>query len=453
MIIDADVSIPSGSADLTLIRSDGVEDTITVQDGVNTYDFDVAYDESFEYSTYVDANSDITDAIDINSLDVYTLVAPSGLTVTANYETADLAWVDESDNEDEFVIYRGTTSGDLTEVATVSANTESYTDTGLTNATTYYYEVTARRSTTESAPSNQITITTDIRAPSNLTVTQSDTDQFEIDWVLNDNTDAGQHEVHMASAVSPTWPDDYSIESTPPLTSTGVWLRFSPGTYHFRIVRTANGQSAQSSISQGTLPFYVNVPVSGTGSVDNERIVTKDRVLLTSGNGVITNTRVRTLQRDTAVTGSGSIDNSRKVVYDRTVSASGDGSIDNTMSFRAVFQNTLLRSYKWDYDQDLEGFVSDWIYRDASDDHGTVSLYIRGTFGRVDPASPTVKLYFDETGDGNIDQESDMRSIYTDEEPVTFPRLDGNSGYYRILLKDLRPSDVITRVIFGPGHT
>jgi hypothetical protein len=54
-----------------------------------------------------------------------------------------LGWTDNASDEDGYKVYRGTSSGSLSLVATLSANTTSYTDTGLARKTTYYYKVCA----------------------------------------------------------------------------------------------------------------------------------------------------------------------------------------------------------------------------------------------------------------------------------------------------------------------
>ena len=53
-----------------------------------------------------------------------------------------------------FNVYRSTVAGSIgSKITTTAASTTSYTDTGLTNGTTYYYEVTAANASGESAPS------------------------------------------------------------------------------------------------------------------------------------------------------------------------------------------------------------------------------------------------------------------------------------------------------------
>lgn len=99
--------------------------------------------------------------------------APSDLTGTSSSTgkgknkvfTVDLSWQDNSDNEDVFVIERCTESGKgknkacaFSELATVSADTTTYQDGGLSRGT-YRYRVKARNTNGDSAYSNEIEMT------------------------------------------------------------------------------------------------------------------------------------------------------------------------------------------------------------------------------------------------------------------------------------------------------
>ena len=88
---------------------------------------------------------------------VQTPAAPSGLTATAVSQTQiNLTWTDNSSNETNFVVARATTSGGpYTDIATLGANTTSFSNTGLTANTTYYYVVRATNASGSSANSNQ----------------------------------------------------------------------------------------------------------------------------------------------------------------------------------------------------------------------------------------------------------------------------------------------------------
>lgn len=89
--------------------------------------------------------------------------APSGLTA-ANGQgkgTVILNWNDNSDNEDSFVIERSTNVADgYIQVASVAANTRSYTDNTAFRKTTYYYRVRAANSGGKSSYSNIVSVKT-----------------------------------------------------------------------------------------------------------------------------------------------------------------------------------------------------------------------------------------------------------------------------------------------------
>jgi hypothetical protein len=71
--------------------------------------------------------------------------APSDLGVTVASPTSlDLEWTDNANNEQGFSIERSLTSGSgFSEIDTVGANQTTYTDSGLTTGTRYYYRVRA----------------------------------------------------------------------------------------------------------------------------------------------------------------------------------------------------------------------------------------------------------------------------------------------------------------------
>lgn len=89
--------------------------------------------------------------------------APSGLTATASGSTAiNIAWTDNSTDETGFKVERKTGStGTWGEIASaVAANTTSYSSTGLSAGTTYYYRVRAYNAAGTSSYSNEASATT-----------------------------------------------------------------------------------------------------------------------------------------------------------------------------------------------------------------------------------------------------------------------------------------------------
>ena len=97
--------------------------------------------------------------------------APSNLSASAVSATQiDLSWSDNSNNEDGFKIERKTGSGgSWAQIATVSSNTTSYQNTGLTESTTYYYRVRASNCGGDSGYSNEANATTQSEEPVDVT--------------------------------------------------------------------------------------------------------------------------------------------------------------------------------------------------------------------------------------------------------------------------------------------
>jgi len=88
--------------------------------------------------------------------------APSGLTASAvSASQINLAWTDNSNNEDGFKIRRSTDGVNFAEIHTTAANATTYTDTGLSASTTYYYKVKATGAEGGSAYSDVASATTD----------------------------------------------------------------------------------------------------------------------------------------------------------------------------------------------------------------------------------------------------------------------------------------------------
>jgi len=96
--------------------------------------------------------------------------APTGLSASAGNGSVSLSWTAPSNNGGaaitKYNVYRGTSSGGegSTPIASVTSGT-TYTDSGLSNGTTYYYQVTAVNSAGESGRSSESSATPTATAP------------------------------------------------------------------------------------------------------------------------------------------------------------------------------------------------------------------------------------------------------------------------------------------------
>ncbi len=93
--------------------------------------------------------------------------APSNLIATATGASViNLSWTDNTTNETSYVLQRSLSSGSgFATIATLAANTTSFSNTGLNSSTTYYYRVQAVNSIGSSAWSNTAYAKTAVSGP------------------------------------------------------------------------------------------------------------------------------------------------------------------------------------------------------------------------------------------------------------------------------------------------
>lgn len=131
------------------------------------------------------------------------LAAPTDLTAaTVSSSEIDLNWEHTSMNETGYSIQRKTGSGSYTTIAQVAANTYTYSDTGLSSATTYTYQVKATGNGAnihESAYSEEasaktlaksLQIPVWLKEPANLSATAVSSSKIDLDW-----TDTSMNEI------------------------------------------------------------------------------------------------------------------------------------------------------------------------------------------------------------------------------------------------------------------
>lgn len=123
--------------------------------------------------------------------------APSSLSATAvSSSQIDLRWVDNSDNENGFYIERSTDGTNFTLIRTTSPNVTSFSDTGLSPSTRYYYRVRAFNAVGDSEFSNIAQATTPLspltvpNPPSGLIADSVSSSEVRLRWL--DNSDNEQ---------------------------------------------------------------------------------------------------------------------------------------------------------------------------------------------------------------------------------------------------------------------
>ena len=177
---------------------------------------------------------------------------PSGLSATAVSATQiDLSWTDNSNDEDSFRIYRSSDGISFFWYLTAGANATTFSDTGRTASTTYYYRVTAHNSGGESPKSNTASATTfpPPAAPSNLTATAISSSRIDLSWTDNSNDEDGFKIYRSTDNVNFTF---YATMAANVTTRSNTSLSSST-TYYYRVLAyNLGGTSAYSNVASAT---------------------------------------------------------------------------------------------------------------------------------------------------------------------------------------------------------
>jgi hypothetical protein len=122
--------------------------------------------------------------------------APTAFSATASsVSQINLAWTDNATNETGFYVYQSINSiKPATASYTLAANAVSYSNTGLTAATTYYYWICAYNANGVSAdagPANTLTLSPGPNAPTTLAAAAASGTQIDLSWTDNSSDETG----------------------------------------------------------------------------------------------------------------------------------------------------------------------------------------------------------------------------------------------------------------------
>jgi fibronectin type 3 domain-containing protein len=201
--------------------------------------------------------------------------APTTLNAQPRTGEVALDWSDVSGANITYELKRGTSSGGPFTTVTGAGNLliSGFTDTTVTNGTTYYYVVIAKTPSVSSLPSAPVEATP-LAAPASVTVTQNASDTNHLRLTITAVPGASHYHVQRStSATGPffsltSWADPIYIDSTVPADNT---------TYYYRVYPVKAGQQSAYAYASGSGTSGPAGPASPTSA--SVAIVGEDLVL------------------------------------------------------------------------------------------------------------------------------------------------------------------------------
>ena len=188
---------------------------------------------------------------------------PASLAVTPGNGSATLTWKGStSGSPTSYSIYRGTISDGeaVTAVGTVSGTTLTFTDTGLTNGKTYFYNVAANNSVGVSPDSNEVSVTpaasaTVPPAPAGLAATAGN-GSVGLTWGAS--AGATSYSIYRGTAPGAEGSTAIGTATSASFTDSGL----TNGTAYYYKVTASNSVGASPSSNEATA-----TPTSGSGAL------------------------------------------------------------------------------------------------------------------------------------------------------------------------------------------
>jgi hypothetical protein len=181
-------------------------------------------------------------------------VAPSSPAASSSsVSQINLTWTDNSANEDGFRIERKTgIAGTYSAIDTVGANVTNYNDAGLTEATTYYYRMTAYNAQGDSMYSSEVNATTLPAAPSGLSAATASSSRIDLSWTDNSGGETG-YKIERKIGAGGTYSQVGTVGAN--VTSYSNTGLIGSKTYYYHVMAyNVTGDSAQSNEANATTP-------------------------------------------------------------------------------------------------------------------------------------------------------------------------------------------------------
>jgi hypothetical protein len=288
---------PNGTDNWTQVTAAGKNATGCTDAGLNsstTYYYRIC-------ASNAAGNSDFSNIASDTTHDVLPPAAPDSLNARAvTFDQIDLSWKDYAFNEDGFRIERKTDNNPYSEVGVVDSNVTTYSNSGLSDSTTYTYRVCAFNAGGNSAFSNVDSATTlalkqmpYLGSPAVIpgVIEGENFDLGGEDLVYYDTTpdnQGGQYRQDEAVDIEDCSSGGYNVGWV----MSGEWLEYtvdvvSLGTYQIDVATASESQGGSIRFKMNGLDVTGNVSLPVTGKWQTWKTTTIPNVVLEAGKQVM----------------------------------------------------------------------------------------------------------------------------------------------------------------------
>ncbi len=246
-------SIAPGSSDTFKVQMDTNSTTITTKSGNITFTTNDPDAATFKIP--------IT-----GTLTRTTPATPTNLQITSSTSSSvSLSWTDNATTESSYLVMRKIGAGSFSQIASLGANSNSYTDSTALPGTNYTYEVLANDGIGSSSPSNTVSLTTLATIPTNVAASDGTSDTaVHVTWTAS--TGASSYAIYRNSTNDSTTATQIGTASGTSYNDTTT----PDDAVNYYWVQAVNSASQQSGFSNSDSGFIDVAPTVLSSSFNDD---------------------------------------------------------------------------------------------------------------------------------------------------------------------------------------